>query len=316
VQVVLARPRGFCAGVDRAIEIVELALEAFGPPVYVRHEIVHNRHVVDELRAKGAIFVDDTEDIPEGGTVVFSAHGVSPQVRSEAEQRRLRAIDATCPLVTKVHLEAVRYAREGYTILLIGHPGHVEVEGTMGEAPHAMRLVTCVEDARTVEVVDPRRVAYLTQTTLSVDDTIAIVEELRRRFPDIRGPRKDDICYATQNRQNAAKELARTCQLILVVGSQESSNSNRLVEVAHAAGVQAHLVNDARDLDPAWLHGYERIGLTSGASTPEALVSGVLERLRAIGPVEVIEIETAAENVTFPLPVELRRMTAAETSRP
>ncbi len=306
MHVLLASPRGFCAGVDRAIDIVEEAIDLFGPPVYVRHEIVHNRHVVEALRAKGAIFVDRTDEIPVGATVIFSAHGVAPMVRSEAQARGLRAIDATCPLVTKVHLEAVRYARDGYTILLIGHEGHVEVEGTMGEAPEAMRLVSSLADAETVRAADPTRVAYLTQTTLSVDDTLAIVEVLRRRFPSIRGPRKDDICYATQNRQSAVKDLARSCSLILVVGSRESSNSSRLVEVARAAGARAHLVNDAGDVDPSWLRGCARVGVTSGASTPESLVGGVLDRIRQLGPIEVSELRTATEEVTFPLPVELR----------
>lgn len=302
----LARPRGFCAGVDRAIEIVELVLKQLGPPIYVRHEIVHNRAVVDDLRRKGAIFVENTEDIPQGATVIFSAHGVSPTIREAVRSRGLRAIDATCPLVTKVHLEAIRYAREGLSVLLIGHKGHVEVQGTMGEAPEAMQLVTSVADAEVVSVPNPARVTYLTQTTLSVEDTWAIVEVLKCRFPSIRGPKTDDICYATQNRQNAVKDLAKHCRLILVVGSPESSNSNRLVEVARAHGSEAHLVDDGNELDPLWLVGQARIGLTSGASTPEALVDHVLDKLRAVGPIRLVEHETVAEHVFFPLPVELR----------
>jgi len=307
MRVLVARPRGFCAGVDRAIDIVQSALELFGAPVYVRHEIVHNRHVVEGLRQKGAVFVDDTADVPEGGTVIFSAHGVSPRVREEASRRGLRAIDATCPLVSKVHLEAIRLAREGFVILLIGHAGHVEVEGTMGEAPAAMRLVTSVEDAARVDVPGGAPVAYLTQTTLSVDDTLAIVDALRRRFPDIRGPKKDDICYATQNRQNAVKLLAERCEVILVVGSPESSNSNRLVEVAQAAGLRTFLVEDAARLDPAWLRDVATVGLTSGASTPEVLVEGVLDRLRALGADRIEELFAADEHVFFPLPAELRQ---------
>jgi 4-hydroxy-3-methylbut-2-en-1-yl diphosphate reductase len=308
MRVLVARPRGFCAGVDRAIEIVERALGLFGAPVFVRHEIVHNRHVVDALRRKGAIFVDDTADIPPGGTVIYSAHGVSPRVRDEASARGLRAIDATCPLVSKVHLEAIRLAREGHTILLIGHAGHVEVEGTMGEAPQAIRLITSVTDAAEVAIPPGTPVAYLTQTTLSVDDTLAIVEVLRRRFPDIRGPKKDDICYATQNRQNAVKLLAEVCRVILVVGSPESSNSNRLVEVAQAAGARAHLVEDATRLDPEWVRDADSVGVTSGASTPEVLVEGVLDRLRALGAGGVEELAAAEEHVFFPLPPELRRV--------
>jgi len=305
LRVLVARPRGFCAGVDRAIEIVERALDLFGAPVYVRHEIVHNRHVVEGLRQKGAIFVDDTGDIPEGGTVIFSAHGVAPRVREEARLRGLRAIDATCPLVSKVHLEAVRLAREGHTILLIGHAGHVEVEGTMGEAPNAIRLVTSVADAERIQVPEGP-VAYLTQTTLSVDDTQAIVAALRRRFPTIRGPKKDDICYATQNRQNAVKLLAGTCDVILVVGSPESSNSNRLVEVAQAAGARTYLVEDASRMRDDWLVAARTIGVTSGASTPEVLVGGVLDRLRGLGAGDVEVLAAAEEHVFFPLPAELR----------
>ena len=251
----LAAPRGFCAGVDRAIDIVDLALEVYGPPVYVRHEIVHNRHVVEDLRQKGAVFVDELAGVPAGAVVIFSAHGVSPAVRREATERGLRALDATCPLVTKVHLEALRYAKQGYTIVLIGHRRHVEVEGTMGEAPEAIVLVESVEDAEALALPDPSRVAYITQTTLSVDDVRAIVEVLKRRFPGIHEPARDDICYATQNRQNAVKELARRCRVILVVGAPTSSNANRLVEVAEAHGARAYLIESAEDIRQEWITG-------------------------------------------------------------
>jgi 4-hydroxy-3-methylbut-2-enyl diphosphate reductase len=307
MRVLLASPRGFCAGVDRAIEIVELALAIYGRPVFVRHEIVHNRHVVDRLRGMGAVFVDGIGEIPEGSVVVFSAHGVSPKVREEAEARRLRAIDATCPLVTKVHLEARRHAAAGREILLIGHGGHVEVEGTMGEAPLRMKLVQSVEDAERVEVQDPGKTAFLTQTTLSVDDTRAIVEVLRRRFPAIQGPPQEDICYATQNRQNAVKGLAADIQVLLVVGAPNSSNSQRLVEVARAGGVAAHLVEEAADIDPAWVRGVGTVGVTAGASAPEGLVRSIVERLRALGGGEPVEVPTVVENVRFALPPEVVR---------
>ena len=306
MEILLARPRGFCAGVDRAIEIVKIALEVFGPPVYVRHEIVHNRHVVDGLRDLGARFVDDLADVPPGSVVIFSAHGVSPAVRVEARQRGLRAIDATCPLVTKVHLEALRYAREGYGIVLIGHPGHVEVEGTMGEVPGGIRLVSTADDVDGLEMPDPDRVAYLTQTTLSVDDTLAVVDALRRRFPRILGPRKDDICYATTNRQNAVKAITGEADVILVVGAPESSNSNRLVEVARARGVPSHLVESAADIDPAWVRGARCVGLTAGASAPEKLVSDVIKRLMQLGGTKVRELELMKEDVSFALPPELK----------
>ncbi len=306
MEILLAKPRGFCAGVDRAIEIVKLALEVFGPPVYVRHEIVHNRHVVEGLRAIGARFVDELADVPSGSVVIFSAHGVSPAVRREALDRNLRAVDATCPLVTKVHLEAIRYAREGYSIVLIGHRGHVEVEGTMGEVPGGMWLVSTPEEVASLDLPGTGKAAYLTQTTLSVDDTQAVVEALKRRFPEIRGPRKDDICYATTNRQNAVKAIALEADVILVVGAPESSNSNRLVEVARARGVDAYLVESAEDIDPAWLADAERVGLTAGASAPESLVSRVVDRLFELGGTGVREMELVREDVTFALPPELK----------
>jgi 4-hydroxy-3-methylbut-2-en-1-yl diphosphate reductase len=299
----LAAPRGFCAGVDRAIDIVEMALEVHGPPVYVRHEIVHNRHVVEALRAKGAVFVDELEGVPAGAVVIFSAHGVSPAVRHEAQARGLRALDATCPLVTKVHLEALRYAREGYSIVLVGHRGHVEVEGTMGEAPDAIALVETVADVERLEVREPARVAYITQTTLSVDDVGEIVQALKRRFPSIREPAKADICYATQNRQDAVKELARRCRTILVVGAPASSNANRLVEVAASLGAHARLIESAEDIRPEWLSG--DVGLTAGASAPEHVVSACIERIRSLGDYRVEEFRLLEERVMFPLPGEL-----------
>jgi 4-hydroxy-3-methylbut-2-enyl diphosphate reductase len=296
MEILLAKPRGFCAGVDRAIEVVKLALEVFGPPVYVRHEIVHNRHVVEGLRSLGARFVDHISDVPPETVVIFSAHGVSPAVRAEAKARGLRAIDATCPLVTKVHLEAIRYARDGYSIVLIGHRGHVEVEGTMGEVPGGMWLVSTPEEVETLELKNPDRAAYLTQTTLSVDDTRAVVEALRLRFPKIRGPKKDDICYATTNRQNAVKAIAREADVILVVGAPESSNANRLVEVAEGAGVRSYLVESAADIDASWVAGARRVGLTAGASAPESLVSRVVDRLSELGGTRVRELKSAAES--------------------
>ncbi len=299
----LAAPRGFCAGVDRAIDIVDLALQVYGKPIYVRHEIVHNRHVVQDLRDKGAIFIEDLADVPAGAVVIFSAHGVSPVVRREAQERGLRALDATCPLVTKVHLEALKYAREGYTIVLIGHRNHVEVQGTMGEAPDAIVLVETLEDAEALEVKDPARVAYITQTTLSVDDVRAIVAALKRRYPQIHEPAKDDICYATTNRQNAVKELARHCGVILVVGAPASSNANRLVEVAQQLGASAYLIESALDIKPEWIAG--DIGITAGASTPEPVVQDCVERVLALGSYRVEEIRITEERVMFPLPGEL-----------
>ena len=299
----LAAPRGFCAGVDRAIDIVDLALQVYGAPIYVRHEIVHNRHVVQDLRDKGAVFVDELTGVPAGAVVIFSAHGVSPAVRRDAQERGLKALDATCPLVTKVHLEALKYAREGYTILLIGHRNHVEVQGTMGEAPESIVLVETVEDAARVQVPDPERVAYITQTTLSVDDVRAIVAELMRRFPAIRQPAKDDICYATTNRQSAVKELARRCSVVLVVGAPSSSNANRLVEVAVQLGAEAHLIESADDIDPAWIHG--DVGITAGASTPEAVVQECVQRVSGMGRYRLEEFRLIEERVMFPLPGEL-----------
>ncbi len=306
-RLLLAAPRGFCAGVDRAIEIVDLALEAYGPPVYVRHEIVHNRHVVGALKAKGAIFTDELGEIPEGSLVVFSAHGVSPRVREEAERRGLRTIDATCPLVTKVHVEALRYARDGFEIVLIGHRGHVEVEGTLGHASECMQLVETVEDVERLEVRDPRKLGVLTQTTLSVDDTAEILAALRARFPRIRVPAKDDICYATQNRQNAVKAVARDVELVLVVGAPSSSNSQRLVEVAQAYGAGARLVESAADIDADSIAGIASIAVTAGASAPDVLVHEVIARLRELGCGEADEVSIIEESVRFTLPAELKR---------
>ncbi len=304
--ILVASPRGFCAGVSYAIEIVDLVLDRHGPPVYVRHEIVHNRHVVDELRARGARFVEDLAEVPHGSLLVFSAHGVSPAVREEARTRGLRVVDATCPLVTKVHLEAQRYAREGYEILLIGHRGHVEVIGTLGHAPEQMHLVETVEDVDRLVLRDPERVAVVTQTTLSVDDTRAIFDAIRRRFPAVRTPAKDDICYATQNRQTAVKELARRSDFVLVIGSPTSSNANRLVEVAACEGTPARLIEDSHDVRPEWLEGVRSIGLTAGASTPETLVAETVAHLQTLGFGPVRDLSTAEEHVTFPLPRELR----------
>ncbi len=302
----MAAPRGFCAGVVRAIDIVKIALEVYPKPVYVRKEIVHNRHVVEELRAKGAEFVDELSEVPEGKTVIFSAHGVSPQVRHDARLRSLRVIDATCPLVTKVHLEAARYAKNDCTIVLIGHTGHDEVIGTMGVAPERMKLVTCVEDVASLRIEDPRRVAYLTQTTLSLEDTREIIAALRKKFPLIQGPPSEDICYATQNRQMAVHELAARTDLILVVGSRNSSNSNRLVEEAVKHGTPAHLIDNAEAIEEAWLQGVETLGVTSGASAPEVLVEEVVDTFRNRGA-SVEELVTRRENVQFALPDNLRQ---------
>ena len=305
-KVVLAAPRGYCAGVERAVAIVERALETVGPPVYVRKEIVHNGHVVAELERRGAIFVDSETEVPEGAVCVFSAHGVSPQVRANAAERKLQVIDATCPLVTKVHVEAKRFARSGRTILLVGHRDHEEIEGTAGEAPDATVVVESVEDLERLDVEPDRPVAYLTQTTLSVDDTLEVVDALRARFEDVEGPRSDDICYATQNRQVAVKALAPEVDVILVVGARNSSNSNRLVEVARNAGVPAYLVPDPDDLDPAWIEGCDAIGVTSGASVPEVLVERLLARLADLGHARVETKEVRQEDVTFSLPPWLR----------
>ncbi|MFV0663965.1 4-hydroxy-3-methylbut-2-enyl diphosphate reductase [Denitromonas sp.] len=304
-EILLANPRGFCAGVERAIEIVEQALIRFGAPIYVRHEVVHNKFVVDDLRAKGAIFVEELDEVPDGNTVIFSAHGVPLSVRTEADARGLRVFDATCPLVTKVHLEVARMRAQGKEIVMIGHKGHPEVEGTMGQVDSGILLAESVEDVATLQVTDPDQLAYVTQTTLSVDDAAAIVTALRARFPNIVGPKKDDICYATQNRQDAVKFMAPKVDLVLVVGSQNSSNSNRLREVAALRGVAAHLVENADAIDPAWLEGKRRIGVTAGASAPEVLVSAVIDRLKALGAPAVRTLEGAEENVVFPLPKAL-----------
>jgi 4-hydroxy-3-methylbut-2-enyl diphosphate reductase len=299
----LAAPRGFCAGVDRAIDIVDMALQVYGAPIYVRHEIVHNRHVVENLRHKGAVFVDELSDVPPGKVVIFSAHGVSPEVRREAEARGLKSLDATCPLVTKVHLEALRYAQQGYTIILVGHRNHVEVIGTMGEAPEAIVVVETPDEAARVEVRDPQRVAYITQTTLSMDDLRDIVDVLKRRFPAIHEPAKDDICYATQNRQNAVKALAQRCRMVLVVGAPTSSNANRLVEVAVSCGARAALIEAPEDIRADWIDG--DVGLTAGASTPESVVRACIDRVCALGEYHVEEITLTEERIMFPLPGEL-----------
>ncbi|MDR1709250.1 MAG: 4-hydroxy-3-methylbut-2-enyl diphosphate reductase [Candidatus Accumulibacter sp.] len=306
MQVILANPRGFCAGVERAIAIVERAIEKFGAPIYVRHEVVHNRFVCDDLRAKGAIFIEELSEAPAGGTVIFSAHGVSKAVRREAEARGLKVFDATCPLVTKVHSEVARLRAEGREIVMIGHKGHPEVEGTMGQSESGMALVETPEDVAALEAADPAKLAYVTQTTLSVDDSQKVVAALKARFPAILGPRRADICYATQNRQDAVRKLARRCQVILVVGSRSSSNSNRLREVAELHGAAAHLIDDAAQIDPAWLRGVETVGVTAGASAPEILVQNVLARLTANRPGQAEQIEGAEEHVTFALPGELR----------
>ncbi|MHB1359297.1 MAG: 4-hydroxy-3-methylbut-2-enyl diphosphate reductase [Rhodocyclaceae bacterium] len=311
MEILLANPRGFCAGVERAIAIVERALEKFGAPIYVRHEVVHNRFVVDNLKAKGAIFVDELDEIPDGATVIFSAHGVPKAVRTEAERRGLKVFDATCPLVTKVHLEVERHRKQGHEVVMIGHKGHPEVEGTMGQlegrGAGGMHLVETVADVATLKVGagETAPLAYVTQTTLSVDDAAAIVAALKMRFPTIVGPKKDDICYATQNRQDAVKELASRVGLVIVVGSQNSSNSNRLREVAQTLGVPAHLVDQAAQIDPAWLTGKVAVGVTAGASAPEILVIEVVEHLKALGAASVQTLKGAEESVSFPLPKAL-----------
>jgi 4-hydroxy-3-methylbut-2-enyl diphosphate reductase len=306
-KVVLASPRGYCAGVDRAVDTVERALDHFGPPVYVRREIVHNRHVVSDLTGRGAVFVETEEDVPHGAVIVLSAHGVAPEVHRRSAERSLQVLDATCPLVTKVHAEARRFADRGYTVVLVGHAGHEEVIGTMGEAPHAIRLVESIRDVEALDLPDPGRVAYITQTTLSVDETIGIIAAIRRRYPAAIGPKRDDICYATQNRQNAVKRLAGAADLVLVIGSHNSSNSNRLVEVTRELGVPAHLIDDETGIDAAWLDGVETVGITSGASAPEALVERVIAYFRGLG-VEQVEVQQAEpETVRFSLPVQLRR---------
>jgi 4-hydroxy-3-methylbut-2-enyl diphosphate reductase len=304
-KIYLLKPRGFCAGVVRAIDVVKIALDLYGPPVYVRKEIVHNKHVVDELRGMGAIFVEELDEVPAGARAIFSAHGVSPEVRKQGRERNLAIIDATCPLVTKVHLEAVKFAREGYTIVLIGHKNHDEVIGTLGEAPAKMILVESVSDVDALDIPDPTRVAYLTQTTLSLDETKDIVARLEHRFPMIRGPKSQDICYATENRQMAVKGVSRFCEMILVVGSSNSSNSKRLVEVGKNYGVEAHLVNDWSDVNPVWLEGVINIGVTAGASAPEHLVENIVLALRDKGFSQLEEVEMVEEDVRFSLPPEL-----------
>ena len=313
MQVLLANPRGFCAGVDRAIEVVERALALHGAPIYVRHEVVHNKFVVADLRSKGAIFVEDLGEVPEGATVIFSAHGVSQAVRGEADRRGLRVFDATCPLVTKVHVEVARMREQGREIVMIGHRGHPEVEGTMGQSAGGMYLVEKPEDVATLRVKDENNLAFVTQTTLSVDDAQQTINALRRRYPAIVGPKKDDICYATQNRQDAVKVLARQCQVVIVVGSPNSSNSNRLREVAENQGVPAYMVDNAGELKPEWIAGKEVIGVTAGASAPEVLVQQVVERLRTLGAERVTALQGIEENVTFSLPRALSSTRSAVT---
>jgi 4-hydroxy-3-methylbut-2-enyl diphosphate reductase len=310
-RVLLAAPRGYCAGVDRAVVTVEKALELYGPPVYVRKEIVHNKHVVEQLAARGAIFVEEETEVPEGELVVFSAHGVAPKVHQNATERRLRTIDATCPLVTKVHVEARKFAEKGYTIVLVGHEGHEEVEGTTGEAPDSILLVQTAEDVDDLEVSDPNRVAYITQTTLSVDETAQIIARLREKFPNMVGPKSDDICYATTNRQIAVKELARECELVLVIGSTNSSNSNRLVEVAREHGAVSHLIDNSLQVEEEWLEGVDTVGITSGASAPEELVEQLVDFFRERGAEDVSELRTIDEDVRFMLPKDIREELAA-----
>jgi 4-hydroxy-3-methylbut-2-enyl diphosphate reductase len=305
MQVFLANPRGFCAGVDRAIDIVERAIEQCGAPIYVRHEVVHNKFVVDDLRAKGAIFVEDLDEVPAGATVVFSAHGVSQAVRGEAARRGLRVFDATCPLVTKVHVEVAKMRKEGREIVMIGHAGHPEVEGTMGQSTGGMYLVEGPDDVQRLDITNADNLAFVTQTTLSIDDARRTIDALKKRFPAIVGPKRDDICYATQNRQDAVKALAQTCDIVLVVGSPNSSNSNRLREVAANHGIAAYMVDSAAELNADWFAGKERIGVTAGASAPEVLVQAVIEKLMSLGATAVRELSGVSENVTFPLPKAL-----------
>ncbi len=311
MEVLLANPRGFCAGVDRAIEIVKRAIETLGAPIYVRHEVVHNRFVVDDLKQRGAIFVEELDEVPDGATVIFSAHGVSQAVRREAERRALKVFDATCPLVTKVHLEVARHCRAGRDVVLIGHAGHPEVEGTMGQwnreaGQGRIYLVEDIDDVEKLDIAQPQNLAYTTQTTLSVDDTRGIIDALRARYPAMQGPKNDDICYATQNRQDAVRDLARECDLVLVVGSPNSSNSNRLSELARREGVESYLIDDADEIDPAWVAGKQRIGLSAGASAPQVLVDGVIARLRELGAGNVSELAGEPESMVFALPKELR----------
>ncbi|MFM9913172.1 MAG: 4-hydroxy-3-methylbut-2-enyl diphosphate reductase [Methylophilaceae bacterium] len=310
MEVLLANPRGFCAGVDRAIIIVEQALERYGAPIYVRHEVVHNKFVVDDLKRKGAVFIEDLDEIPAGNTVIFSAHGVSQAVRHDAEKRGLRVFDATCPLVTKVHIEVNRMHANGQEIILIGHKGHPEVEGTMGQGAGRMYLVETPQDVARLEVMDPHKLAYITQTTLSMDDAAKVVEALMARFPDIAAPRSDSICYATQNRQDAVKSMIKHCDLIIVVGSPNSSNSNRLREVALNQGIASYMVDTAKELDPTWLNGKQHIGVTAGASAPEVLVQEVIARLQELGANEVKNLDGIVETVVFPLPKGLTAQAA------
>ena len=305
MKVVLAQPRGFCAGVERAIDIVEKALETYGPPVYVRHEIVHNRHVVDSLRAKGAVFVEELDEVPEGKIAIFSAHGVSKTVEQDADSRHLQVIDATCPLVSKVHKEGQRYAEKGYEVILIGHAGHPEVEGTMGQVPGGVHLISTAADVGKLQVQDPAKLAYVTQTTLSVDDTREVIEALKRRFPAVVGPDVKDICYATQNRQRAVRQLSEQVDMILVIGAPNSSNSNRLREIAEELGVRSHLIENAGQLDPKWLEGVKSVGITAGASAPDVLVQEVVARLQELQQINLSFMEGIAENVKFRLPPQL-----------
>jgi len=311
MDVLLANPRGFCAGVDRAIEIVKRAIQMLGAPIYVRHEVVHNRFVVDDLKARGAIFVEELDEVPDNSTVIFSAHGVSQAVRQEAERRGLKVFDATCPLVTKVHLEVARHCRAGRDVVLIGHAGHPEVEGTMGQwnrqcGAGRIYLVEDIAGVATLQIEQPDNFAYTTQTTLSVDDTVGIIAALRARFPAMQGPKNDDICYATQNRQDAVRDLARQCDLVLVVGSPNSSNSNRLRELAERDGVEAYLIDGAQEIDPAWIDGKRKVGVTAGASAPDVLIDGVIQRLRELGAGGVSELAGEPESMVFALPKQLR----------
>ena len=312
MKVYLANPRGFCAGVNMAIESLDIALNHFGSPVYVYHEIVHNYHVVARAKRRGAVFVDSIDEVPTGSVLLYSAHGVSPEIRSQARSRNLKAIDATCPLVTKVHLEAIKYAKEGYTIILIGHEGHDEVIGTMGEAPHCMILVETPEDVEKLEIGNPEKIAYLTQTTLSVDDANRVINSLRKKYPQIANPPKDDICYATQNRQDAVRVLAQRVDLVLVIGSQNSSNSKRLAEIAHSLGPHAHLIDGVEEIDQAWLSNVSSILVTAGASAPEDVVQEVLEYLRIRHGAEIVEETVRDEDVHFPLPKSLRELVPVE----
>ena len=309
-KLLLAAPRGYCAGVDRAVQTVERALDIYGPPVYVRKEIVHNKHVVEQLRERGAIFVDQETEVPEGETVVFSAHGVAPSVHANADKRALRTIDATCPLVTKVHVEAKKFAAQGYTIVMVGHAGHEEVEGTMGEAPESIVLVETIDDVEKLEVPDPDRVAHISQTTLSVDETRTIITALREKFPNITGPRTDDICYATTNRQAAVRQMAAECDLVLVIGSRNSSNSNRLVEVAREYGADSYLIDNESQVREEWLEGKRVVGISSGASAPEELVQRLVQFFRDRGTEDIAEFEVVQEDVRFMLPKEIRKAMA------